>query len=95
MIVRIFQVINGLLICPMLALGVMASLSGGGVTPAFQIIGGRLMWMSLVVPAVCIALAELIYRRFGWPFALPLLIVPLVVWAWLVIELQLQTGFFS
>ncbi|MEL6270777.1 MAG: hypothetical protein AAFV33_15230 [Chloroflexota bacterium] len=94
-IVRVMQIAIVLLICPMVTLGLMSGLSGGGMTPAFQIIGGRLMGWSVPLVLACVGLAELIYRRTGQlAIAAALCLIPIGVWAWLVVSLQQQTGFF-
>jgi hypothetical protein len=93
---RIIQGLNAVLICPMIALGLMSSLSGGGMTPAFQEIGGRMMGYGLFAPIVCILVAEGIYRLTSraW-LAIPVLLVPLGIWVWLIVLLQRETGFFG
>jgi hypothetical protein len=95
-LLRILQIVDGLLILPMLALGFMSSLSGGGMTPAFQEIGQRMIATVLYLPVPCIIIAEILHRRTSFTWAgVVFAAIPLVVWAWLVLRLQVATGFFS
>lgn len=93
---RVMQVIVLLMTCPMIALGVMASLSGGGNTPAFQEIGRRLTSISFFMPILLLVVSELVHRwlKLTW-VAIALLVVPVVVWGWLLLWLQRETGFFT
>ncbi|MEO0564681.1 MAG: hypothetical protein AAF125_21430, partial [Chloroflexota bacterium] len=59
---RIFQIIVGLLIIPLAALGAMAMFSGGGQTPALQEIGLQLAFQSVYVPVIAIIASEVVYR---------------------------------
>lgn len=98
-ILRIVEGLVGLLILPMMALGLMASLSGGGMTPAFQEIGSRLIVWSLFVPLVCLVLAEVVHRFVKLPpyatvIAIVIAAVPIAMWVWLVVWLERETGFF-
>ncbi|MEO0563747.1 MAG: hypothetical protein AAF125_16695 [Chloroflexota bacterium] len=93
---RVIQGIVGLMICPMLALGFMSSLSGGGNIPAFQIIGQRLVLLSVTLAPVCLIIAEVVHRRFKLtPVAIVVCLVPVAAWAWLSYTLQRETGFFG
>lgn len=98
-IVTVLRVLQGLvilLVFLMIALGLMASLSGGGGTPAFQEIGGQLISLSFFVALPLLVASEVIHRRLKWtPVSLALLIIPLVMWGWLVVRLQRETGFFT
>lgn len=95
-LLRIVQVVVVLMICPMVALGVMSSLSGGGMTPAYQIIGGRLVsWSFLIVIPLLLA-SEAVHRWLKLtPLAILVCLVPFGVWAWLLVALERETGFFS
>ncbi len=93
---RVMQVIVLLLMCPMIALGVMSSLSGGGGTPTFQEIGGRLVGISFFLPIALLIVSEVVHRWLKLtPVSLVLLVIPLVLWGWLVVRLQRETGFFT
>ncbi|MEM6431412.1 MAG: hypothetical protein AAF708_19395 [Deinococcota bacterium] len=91
---RILQIGVGLL-SPLIALlGLMAALSGGGMNPAFQQIGGWLMYVPLPSAAVGIILSQLLWRwKQPW-LALIVIILPLVVWAGLLVWLEQRTNFF-
>ena len=94
-VLRVLQVLVFLLVLPMIALGVMASLSGGGVTPAFQEIGGRLIGLSFFVSLPLLIASEVIHRWLKLtPVSLILLVIPLIMWGWLLVRLQRETGFF-
>ncbi|MEM6281426.1 MAG: hypothetical protein AAF787_04460 [Chloroflexota bacterium] len=95
-VLRIAQIINAVMIVPIFCLGMMVSLSGGGVTPAYQQIGGQLMLMAFAAPLVCVALAEGVYRLAQQPLiGAVVCLIPFGVWVWLCIRLENATGFFN
>lgn len=88
--IRVLQILVPLAIVPMMAIGFMSSLSGGGMTPAYQRIGGLLIWLSPVI-----GLAGLILSLILWHFGQSLLaytaiLTPLVIWAGLILWLRMQ-----
>ncbi|MEM7735205.1 MAG: hypothetical protein AAF267_05385 [Deinococcota bacterium] len=95
MTLRILQIGVGVL-SPLVALiGLMSALSGGGMTPAFQQIGRWLMYVPFPSAAVGIILSQLLWRwKQPW-LALLVIVVPLIVWAGLLVWLDQRTGFFS
>jgi len=95
MMLRLFQVMTFCMIVPMVCLGIMAGLSGGGMTPAYQRIGQSLFTISPLVGIVGVV-ASVILQRMGYPtLAYVALGIPIVVWIGLLIWLQRETGFFG
>lgn len=99
---RLIQIIVFLLTIPMIALGGMSMFSEGGGTPAYQEISVQIVMMSIYIPVPAIILAEIIYRlmkhtRLPEIFVIPVFIaaIPLVMWAGLIVWLQVEMGFFS
>jgi hypothetical protein len=93
--IRILQIVVGLGILPMMALGLMSSFSGGGMTPAYQDIGGKLLfWSPLAgVPALIISL---LLWHFGQSvLAYIAILIPIAGWAYLLIRLRIETGFLT
>jgi len=82
-------------ILPMMCLGGMSALSGGGVTPAFQEIGGRLMKLSPLVGITSVGASWLLERLRLKPLAYAVLVVPIVMWVVMVADLHRRTNFFS
>jgi hypothetical protein len=92
--IRVLQILVPLAIVPMMALGLMSMLSGGGMTPAYQQIGRVMLWLSPLA-----GIAGLILSLVLWHFGQSLLaylaiLTPLLVWAGLLLWLQIETGFF-
>lgn len=81
-------------ILPMMALGLMSSLSGGGLTPAFQQIGGKLMNLSPVVGLASVATSWLLEQISLKPLAYLVLCIPCAMWGMLIMRLNRETGFF-
>lgn len=93
--VLILQIIVGIGIVSMMCPGMMAGLSGGGNTPAFQRIGEVMLVLSLVVGIAGIV-ASIIFQRMESTLLTDLsLAVPVVVWIGLLIWLHRETGFFT
>ncbi len=92
---RIVEMVIGVLILVMMALGLMSSLSGGGLNPAYQQVGGLLLRMSPIIGVVCIIIAELLSRTQFRPLAYIVLAIPMVFWAVMLVWLQRETGFFG
>ncbi len=90
---RLLQIIDVLLFFPILALGLMSGLSGGGLTPAFQQIGTMMMWLA-PASVVCAIIAEVLWRMNQQPLAYSVLVLPIIIWIGLIIALQVTTGFF-
>jgi len=93
MLLRILQIVTGLLLIPMFCLGLMAGLSGGGLNPAYQRIGGLMLW-SPAVGILGLIVAELLHRFQLPTAALMAIFIPLLVWIGLLVWLQVETGFF-
>jgi len=91
---RILQILVGFLIVPMMCLGIMSAMSGGGVTPAFQEIGGRLIRLSPLVGITSVGASWLLERMHLKPLAYAALVVPIVMWVALVVDLHRRTNFF-
>ncbi len=91
---RVLQVAVALSIIPMMCLGVMSGLSGGGLTPAFQRIGQLLLTLSPIVGVGGVAASILLWRWQLPVLAYAVIIIPLVMWVWLIVWLQSATGFF-
>ncbi len=92
---RLLQLITLLLIVPLTCIGIMVSLSGGGLTPAFQDIGSLLMLLSPIMPLVAVGLNEWLWRKERFTLAGVVLAIPYLVWTVLLIYLQVETGFFG
>jgi len=92
---RVFELLIGVLVVAMICLGLMSALSGGGMTPAFQRIGNILMAGSPIVGLICIVLAEVLGRTQYRPFAYGVLLIPIIFWVVMIIWLQRATGFFG
>lgn len=90
---RLLQVLNVILILPILVLGLMSRLSGGGMKPAFQRIGIMMMYLAPAT-VVCVIIAELLWRGPQSILAQGLLIVPILMWIGLIVWLQRATQFF-
>jgi hypothetical protein len=91
---RILQIGVGLLSPLMVLLGVMVSLSGGGMNPAFQQIGRWLLYLPLPSALGGIVLSQLLWRwKQPW-LALLVIVVPLIVWVGLLVWLEQRTNFF-
>ncbi len=95
MMLRILQITIGLSIVPMMCLGLMASLSGGGTNPAFQRIGGQLTSLSPIVGVICLIVSWLLQRSGRPRMAYVILVIPLIIWGFLIFQLHRETGFFS
>jgi len=92
---RILQILIGFLIVPMMCLGGMSAMSGGGATPAFQEIGRRLMKLSPLVGIISVGASWLLERLRLKPLAYAVLVVPIVMWVVMVADLHRRTNFFS
>ena len=68
---RISQVVVISAIVPMMCLGLMASLSGGGTNPAFQRIGGQLTSLSPIVGVICLIFSWLLQQSGRTGIGLP------------------------
>jgi hypothetical protein len=81
------------IVFPILALGFMSALSGGGNTPEFQLIG---MLMAYLAPVtlVSVFITELFWRNAHSTIAYPVLIAPVIIWIVLIIWLQMTSQFF-
>ena len=90
---RLLQVIDVLLFFPILALGFMSGLSGGGHNVWFQRIGTVMLWLA-PASVVCVIIAEVLWRLNQQTLAFGLLILPIVTWVGLIIALQVKTKFF-
>ena len=91
---RILQVIDFLLIGPMMCLGLMAGLSGGGLTPALQQVGTALLVVSPILAVVAIVAAEILLRVQLPIIGYVALAIPLLFWVAGVVWLQITTRFF-
>lgn len=91
---RLLQVINFLMIVPIMCLGMMSSLSGGGMTPAFQQIGRYMLLTPVPTALASIIIAEILWRLEQPILAYIALAVPFVIWVGLLVWLQIETGFF-
>lgn len=92
---RILQITVALLACPMIGLGVMVSLSGGGDTFG-QVIGPPLSAVSFFAPVLLLLISEALHRWLNWtPLSLVLLVIMLAVWVWFVVRIQQETAFFT
>lgn len=91
---RLLQILDVILILPMIVLGFMAGLSGGGVTPAFQRIGQLMLVVAPIVGIICVIVAEILWRGNQPTAATLVVLIPLAVYVGLVIWLQVATGFF-
>lgn len=95
MLFRSLQVIVLCLIIPMMCLGMMAGLSGGGLNPTFQRIGQILLVLSPLIGLIGLV-GSIILWRIGQPqLAYIAISVPIVMWFGLLIWLQVETGFFG
>ena len=88
--IRVLQVLVPLAIVPMMAIGFMSTLSGGGMVPAYQRIGNLLIILSPLV-----GLAGLILSLVLWHFGQSLLaymaiLTPVVMWIGMVLWLRMQ-----
>ena len=92
---RISQVVVISAIVPMMCLGVMSAMSGGGAISAFQEIGGRLMRLSPWVGLTSVGASWLLERLRLKPLAYAVLVVPIVMWVVMVADLHRRTNFFS
>lgn len=92
---RILQLISILMIIPMMCLGLMVGLSGGGLNPTFQQIGRYLFTTPIPMAVVCLILAEVLWRMNQTVPAYIVMGGLLIVWSGLLVWLQLETGFFS
>lgn len=94
---RLLHLINILLIVPMMACGFMSMMSGGGQTPIYQDLGILLLMASPVVGIASVLLAEVIWRLAPNLRRIAVLIdfMPIMMWAGLMIWLQVETGFFG
>ena len=90
---RLLQGLDVILFFPILALGFMSALSGGGLNPAFQRIGQLMIYLAPVT-IVCVIVAEVLWRNAQPTIAYIVLIVPIVIWIGLILWLQLATEFF-
>ncbi len=82
-------------ILPMMCLGVMSAMSGGGAIPAFQEIGRHLMKLSPLVGIISVGASWLLERLRLKPLAYAVLVVPIVMWVVMVADLHRRTNFFS
>ena len=90
----ILQVLTGLLIIPMMCLGLMAGFSGGGNIPAFQQIGG---WMLVIAPIASIIgiVASVVLRQMQHQnVAYFVISMALLLNIFLIVWLQIKTNFF-
>lgn len=95
MILLIFQMSICCMIPLVMALGLMAGLSGGGGTPSFQRIG-QLLLVPAPLAGVVAVVVSLVLQQVGLASAAyAILAVPVLLWAGLVLWLQRATGFFS
>lgn len=93
-ILGLLQVGVGCLIIPMMCLGLMAGLSGGGLTPSFQRIGELLLGVSPALGIVSLIIS-VVLARFGFTtLAYVAIAFPLVFWIVMIVWLQRDTGFF-
>lgn len=92
---RLLQVVVSCMIVPMVCLGFMAGLSGGGLNPAFQRIGQTMIVVSPIVGIVAIVASFILHRMEQTQLAYVSLAIPIVVWIGLLIWLQLETQFFT
>jgi len=83
------------MIAPMMCLGIMASLSGGGMNPAFQRIGQLLLTLAPLVGFLGVAASFILQRTGQTLLAYLALAVPVLIWVGLVIWLQRDTQFFT
>jgi len=91
---RLFQILTLLGIVPMMLLGLMSGLSGGGLTPIYQRLGVFLMVKSPIIAVVCLVVAEVFWRLDQTTLAQLVCAVPGVMWLGLLAWLQYKTGFF-
>ncbi len=87
--IRLLQVLVPLAIVPMMVLGFLSGLSGGGMVPAYQRIGRLLIFLSPVV-----GLAGLILSLILWHFEQSLLayiaiLTPAAMWVGLFLWLRM------
>ncbi|MEO1165999.1 MAG: hypothetical protein AAFV98_19605 [Chloroflexota bacterium] len=92
---RLFQILTACMIVPVMCLGLMSSLSGGGMTPAFQQIGQSLMTIAPLVGIATVVASVLLQRADRPILAYIVLVVPIIFWIGQLIWLQRETGFFS
>ncbi|MEO1287649.1 MAG: hypothetical protein AAFV93_07765 [Chloroflexota bacterium] len=95
MLLRILQVLTVLPIVPTMCIGLMVAMSGGSTTTPFYSIGMRLLVLSPLVAIVSLGVPLLLERKDMTLFAYIILAVPFALWAYLLIDLQNKTGFFS
>lgn len=92
---RLLQIVDILIILPMMALGLMAGLSGGGLTPAFQRIGQLMLVTPPFVSIIAVIVAEILWRVDQKSWAYVVVLLPLVWYIGLIIWLQTSTRFFT
>ena len=91
---RLLQVIVALLIIPMMCLGMMSGLSGGGLNPSYQRIGQVLLVLSPLAGIAAVVVSFILQRlELSFP-AYAAVAAPLVMWFVLMAWLQRETGFF-
>ena len=95
MMLPLLQVVVFCMIIPMMCLGIMAGLSGGGMNPAFQRIGQLLLVLSPLLGILGIAASFILHRMGQTLIAYILLAVPVMIWVGLLIWLQRETQFFT
>lgn len=92
---RVLCACNLLLILPMMAIGMMAGLSGGGLNPAYQRIGTQFLVWSTPLAIGCTFFAELLWRLGLTLPAYLLNLTPLLVWSGLWFQLRRSTNNFK
>ena len=90
----LLQIAVSCLIVPMMCLGIMASLSGGGMTPAYQRIGQILLVLPPITGILAVVISFILQRLGLSTLAYVALAVPILIWVGLLIWLQRETGFF-
>lgn len=91
---RLLQIVVSLMVVPMMCLGIMASLSGGGMNPAFQRIGQLLLTLAPLAGILGVAASFILQRMEQTLLAYIVLTVAILVWIGLLVWLQRETGFF-
>jgi hypothetical protein len=76
----VLHVMNLLLIIPMMAIGMMMGLSGGGTKPILQFIGARMLVWSPMVAVLSVITSEILWQLDFTIIAYIVNLIPLTMW---------------
>lgn len=94
MLFRVLQCATLLCVIPMMLLGLMLGLSGGGLKPIYQRVGARFLVGMPVVVIACLIFAEILWRNDANPFAYIVILLPFGLWISQLAWVQYHTRFF-